>query len=232
MFLPPLLASLAFFALSAHANTPEKSKAFLKQNAKKQGVITLPSGLQYSVIKKGDGIYVPTENSPCSCHYHGTHIDGSVFDSSIDRGTPATFSPDQVIKGWTEIMQMMVEGDKFQLFIPAELAYGDMGSRGSIKGGEALIFSLEMLEIKGNKIAVAQCNVSTLDGCNEREAAYIEKTISRFGSDLKAMREEMERIGRMTETVESSDLRQWGERRVWIIMELAALAMKGETNEL
>jgi len=96
MFLPPLLASLAFFALSAHANTPEKSKAFLKQNAKKQGVITLPSGLQYSVIKKGDGIYVPTENSPCSCHYHGTHIDGSVFDSSIDRGTPATFSPDQV----------------------------------------------------------------------------------------------------------------------------------------
>jgi len=96
MFLPRLLASLAFFALSAHANTPEEWKAFLIQNAKKQGVITLPSGLQYSVINKGEGIYIPTEDSPCSFHYHGSHIDGRVFDSTVYRGTPATFSPNQV----------------------------------------------------------------------------------------------------------------------------------------
>mmetsp|Transcript_20621 Transcript_20621/g.41266 ORF Transcript_20621/g.41266 Transcript_20621/m.41266 type:complete len:233 (-) Transcript_20621:230-928(-) len=232
MFLPRLLASLAFFALSAHANTPEEWKAFLIQNAKKQGVITLPSGLQYSVINKGEGIYIPTEDSPCSFHYHGSHIDGRVFDSTVYRGTPATFSPNQVVKAWTEIMQMMVEGDKFELVIPAELGYGDKGNLPRIKGGETLITTLEMLEIQGNKIAIAQCNVATLDGCNEKEAEYIEKTTSRFGSDTTAMREEMERIGRITETVESSQLRQWGDRRVWIIMELAALAMGVEANEL
>ena len=101
---------------------------FLEENKEKEGIITLPSGLQYKVLRKGAGAYHPTKDSTCSCHYHGTLIDGTVFDSSYDRGSPTDFAPNQVIKGWTEAMQLMVEGDKWRMFIPSELAYGERGS--------------------------------------------------------------------------------------------------------
>jgi FKBP-type peptidyl-prolyl cis-trans isomerase FklB len=92
----------------------------------------------------------PTIDSPCDCHYSGTLIDGTEFDSSYKRGQPLTFAPNQVIKGWTEAMQLMKEGGKWELFIPSELAYGDSGAGGAIPGGAALIFTLELLEVKGD----------------------------------------------------------------------------------
>jgi len=151
----------------------------------------------------------------------------------VEGKTNSSGYPSHLMRRWGCLNVLPTHtGDKFELVIPAELGYGDKGNLPRIKGGETLITTLEMLEIQGNKIAIAQCNVATLDGCNEKEAEYIEKTTSRFGSDTTAMREEMERIGRITETVESSQLRQWGDRRVWIIMELAALAMGVEANEL
>ena len=94
------------------AGTNEAGLAFLAENKDKPGVISLPSGLQYKVLKKGKGLDHPTENSPCSCHYEGKLINGEVFDSSYARGDPTRFAPSQVIKGWTEAMQMMVVGDK------------------------------------------------------------------------------------------------------------------------
>merc|ERR1711979_108064 len=117
--------------------------------AKEEGVVSLPSGLLYKVLTKGDGDSHPTADSDCDCHYQGTLIDGKEFDSSYKRGEPTTFAPNQVIKGWTEAMQLMVEGDKWEMYIPSELAYGDRGAGGKIPGGAALVFTMEIVKIKG-----------------------------------------------------------------------------------
>jgi FKBP-type peptidyl-prolyl cis-trans isomerase len=124
----------------------EKSKTFLAENAKKDGVQTLKSGLQYSVIKKGNG-KSPTLTSEVKVHYEGTLVSGEVFDSSIKRNEPAEFPVNGVIPGWTEALQRMVVGDKWKLFIPPELAYGERGSQGAIGPNEALIFEVELLDI-------------------------------------------------------------------------------------
>lgn len=119
---------------------------FMAENAKKDGVVTLPSGLQYLVIVKGDGPK-PTLTDRVKVHYHGTLLDGTVFDSSVDRGNPATFGVNQVIKGWQEGIPLMSPGAKYRLFIPSNLAYGNRGSGAKIKPGAALIFDVELFEI-------------------------------------------------------------------------------------
>lgn len=119
---------------------------FLKINAHKEGVTTLPSGLQYEVIKMGEGPK-PTLSDTVTCHYHGTLINGIVFDSSMDRGEPASFPLRGVIAGWTEILQLMPVGSKWKVTIPSELAYGDRGAGEHIKPGSTLIFIIELLSI-------------------------------------------------------------------------------------
>jgi FKBP-type peptidyl-prolyl cis-trans isomerase len=121
--------------------------AFLEANKKKDGVITLPSGLQYKVIKSGSGKVFPKATDTVSTHYHGTLIDGKVFDSSVDRGEPVSFPVNRVIKGWTEALQKMKVGDKWQLVIPSNLAYGNRGTPPNIGPGATLIFDVELLEI-------------------------------------------------------------------------------------
>ena len=122
-------------------------EAFLAANAKKEGVKTLPSGLQYKVIKSGAG-KSPKATDTVKVHYHGTLIDGTVFDSSVERKEPATFPVNGVIPGWIEGLQLMKEGDKWQLFIPAKLAYGERGAGQDIGPNSALIFEVELLEVK------------------------------------------------------------------------------------
>ena len=141
-----LLGSLIALA-SAESN--EEGKAHLATNAQADGVVTRPSGLQYKVLSSGapDG-RSPAANSPCVCHYTGTLLDGTVFDSSVARGSPATFKPNQVIGGWTEALQLMKEGDKWQVTIPSDLAYGDRGSPPKILGGSVLVFELELITVK------------------------------------------------------------------------------------
>lgn len=124
----------------------EAGEEFLKINAHKQGVTTLPSGLQYEVIKMGEG-KKPKLTDTVSCHYHGTLINGVVFDSSIDRGEPAEFPLQGVIRGWTEILQLMPIGSKWKVTIPADLAYGDRGAGQHIQPGSTLIFTIELLDI-------------------------------------------------------------------------------------
>ncbi len=120
---------------------------FLAENAKKDGVTTTKSGLQYEVITAGKGDK-PSAESNVSVHYHGTLIDGTVFDSSVDRGTPASFGVNQVIKGWTEALQLMPTGSKYRLYIPEDLAYGQSPHPGGpIEPFMALIFDVELLEI-------------------------------------------------------------------------------------
>ena len=119
-------------------------------NKLKPGVVELPSGLQYRVLKSGpEGGPSPSKSTPCSCHYSGKNIQGEEFDSSYKRGQPTTFAPNQVISGWTEAMQLMKEGDMWELYIPSELAYGDRGAGRMIPGGAPLVFKLELLEVKG-----------------------------------------------------------------------------------
>ncbi|MFK8067817.1 MAG: FKBP-type peptidyl-prolyl cis-trans isomerase [Gammaproteobacteria bacterium] len=122
--------------------------AFLLENAKEEGVITTASGLQYKVLKEGTGSEHPSPTSRVEVHYEGTLLDGTVFDSSIARGEPISFGLNQVIKGWTEGVQLMVVGEKTRFFIPAEIAYGDRAA-GKIQPGSTLIFEVELLSIDG-----------------------------------------------------------------------------------
>ncbi|MEM6988345.1 MAG: FKBP-type peptidyl-prolyl cis-trans isomerase [Pseudomonadota bacterium] len=124
----------------------KQGRDFLEQNKSAEGVQTTSSGLQYKVLEPGTGTVHPTARDRVKVHYHGTLIDGTVFDSSVDRGEPITFGLNQVIPGWTEGLQLMVEGEKTRLFIPSQLAYGNRAA-GSIKPGSTLIFDVELLGI-------------------------------------------------------------------------------------
>jgi peptidylprolyl isomerase len=119
---------------------------YLSQNMTKEDVVTTESGLQYKVLTKGTGEIHPSATDRVKVHYHGTLIDGTVFDSSVARGKPIEFGLNQVIKGWTEGLQLMVEGEKTRLFIPSELGYGNR-SAGSIPAGSTLIFDVELIKI-------------------------------------------------------------------------------------
>lgn len=131
------------------AEVNEKAgKAFLEENGKRVEVKTTPSGLQYEVVKEGDGP-TPTASDQVMVHYKGELIDGTVFDSSIDRGQPATFGVTQVIPGWVEALQMMKVGSKWRLFIPSALAYGPQGAGGVIGPNQTLIFEVELMQIIG-----------------------------------------------------------------------------------
>jgi FKBP-type peptidyl-prolyl cis-trans isomerase FklB len=128
----------------------KEGEAFLAANASKPGVVTLPSGLQYSVIKEGTGPK-PELTDTVKCHYHGTLINGKVFDSSVDRGQPAQFPVSGVIRGWVEALPLMPVGSKWKLFIPSELAYGDNQAGPAIGPGSTLVFDVELLEIVNKK---------------------------------------------------------------------------------
>ena len=148
-----LMAAMQAFEGKMQAEAAKKAEAakadgekFLADNAKREGVKTTASGLQYEVIKAGTGAK-PAATDQVKVHYHGTLVDGKVFDSSVDRGEPVTFPVQGVIKGWVEALQLMPVGSKWKLFIPSELAYGKQGAGGDIGPDAALIFEVELLEI-------------------------------------------------------------------------------------
>ncbi|MCA9192463.1 MAG: FKBP-type peptidyl-prolyl cis-trans isomerase [Planctomycetales bacterium] len=128
-------------------NNLAASKKYLEQNKQRQGVASTDSGLQYEVLKSGNGAS-PTLQSTVTVHYEGKLISGKIFDSSMQRGTPATFGVSQVIPGWTEALLRMKVGDKWKLFIPPELGYGPNGAGGDIGPNEALVFEVELIEVK------------------------------------------------------------------------------------
>lgn len=124
-----------------------KGEKFLEENSSKEGVVTLPSGLQYKVVKSGNG-KSPKAQDQVEVHYEGRLVDGQKFDSSYDRGVPAVFGVTQVIPGWVEALQLMKEGDKWQLYIPYNLAYGEHGAGEQIPPYSALVFDVELLKVK------------------------------------------------------------------------------------
>ena len=124
------------------------SEAFLAENGQRDGLVTLESGLQYEIMESGPDGPSPTTSDSVLAHYHGTLTDGSVFDSSVDRGQPATFGVSQVISGWTEALQLMSVGDKWRLYIHPDMAYGEASPTPAIPPNSALIFEVELLEIR------------------------------------------------------------------------------------
>ena len=130
----------------AASSNQQSGIEFLSENMTKEGVVTTESGLQYQVLTKGTGEDHPSATDVVKVHYHGTLTDGTVFDSSVARGKPIEFGLNQVIKGWTEGLQLMVEGEKTRLYIPSELGYGNRPA-GSIPAGSTLIFDVELIKI-------------------------------------------------------------------------------------
>jgi FKBP-type peptidyl-prolyl cis-trans isomerase len=148
-----LMAAMQAFELKMQAEAEKKSQAakeigdkFLAENGKREGVTTTASGLQYEVLKAAEGAK-PAATDQVKVHYHGTLVDGKVFDSSVDRGEPVTFPVQGVIKGWVEALQLMPVGSKWKLFIPSDLAYGKQGAGADIGPDSALVFEVELLEI-------------------------------------------------------------------------------------
>ncbi|GAB4021750.1 macrophage infectivity potentiator Mip [Spirosoma koreense] len=145
-FMQKQMATRNAEAMKVSAENKKAGNAFLAENKAKSGVITTTSGLQYSVEKEGTGAK-PTATDRVKVHYTGRLLDGKVFDSSVERGTPAEFGVSEVIKGWTEALQLMPVGSKWKLYIPSDLAYGDRGAGGDIKPGSTLVFDVELLDI-------------------------------------------------------------------------------------
>jgi FKBP-type peptidyl-prolyl cis-trans isomerase FklB len=197
--------------------------AFLEANKDKPGVITLPSGLQYKVLRAGTGDSHPTADSPCDCHYEGRTAQsfpgGETFDSSYARGSPTSFAPNQVIKGWTEAMQLMVEGDKWEMYIPSELGYGDRGSPPKIGGGDVLVFTMEIIKIKGAKKPASKCDVKTYEGCSEKESDYLKK---KADASSAAIADEIKRLTGMSGQKMADDKKAWLTARVNLLNKLKA----------
>lgn len=135
-----------FSSKKAAEENRQLGQVFMKENLAVEGVEASESGLQWLLLEKGDGAVHPKANSQVTVHYHGTLLNGTVFDSSVERGKSITFGLNQVIKGWTEGVQLMVEGEKRRLFIPADLAYGNK-SAGKIAPGSTIIFDVELIKI-------------------------------------------------------------------------------------
>lgn len=211
----------------------EEGIKFLEANKNEPGIVTLPSGLQYKVLQKGDGHLHPAADTPCSCHYAGTLIDGTPFDSSIERGHPSSFAPNQVIKGWTEAMQLMVEGDKWELYIPSELAYGERGSPPKIPGDSVLIFTIEILEIMGNKEGLPlamRCNAATGDNCTAQDNKFLEK-VANFSDEKKMI--ELSRLNNLLQDKGrvKPDLVQWIHRRSLLLKQLVGDEKAEKSNK-
>ncbi|MEO7265290.1 MAG: FKBP-type peptidyl-prolyl cis-trans isomerase, partial [Ferruginibacter sp.] len=141
---------LQAFAQKKSGAETAKGKAFLEANKKRPGVITLPDGLQYEILKGGDASAIkPLASDTVVVNYKGSLIDGTEFDNSFTRGEPATFPVNGVIRGWTEILQLMPKGSHWKVYIPSELGYGDRGAGGAIPPGAALVFEIVLEDVKG-----------------------------------------------------------------------------------
>jgi len=217
MLVQTAAVALALFSPLAMATNAE-GEAFLKKKGAEADVVTLPSGLMYKVLREGDGGSHPTASSSCSCHYAGTLIDGTEFDSSYGRGSPTDFAPNQVIKGWTEAMQLMVEGDKWEMYIPSDLAYGESGSPPKIPGGSALVFQMEIIKINGDKVPASRCDPAKDNkGCSEKEIKYIAKMTKKFSGDKDKVATELKRLEGMKGNKMKDELIGWMNKRIGIL---------------
>ena len=208
--------------------------AFFQINRERypKDLVELPSGLQYRILTNGTGVFHPQPMCQCLCHYEGRLIDGHVFDSSLERGEPLRVAPSQVIDGWAEAMHRMVQGDKWELFVPSELGYGERGHPPDIPGHAVLIFTLEMVEIDcEQKVPALKCQVATGELCSERELGYMAK-IKTWTAEKIA--NELMRLSKILDegTPIREDLREWVIRREYLLKHFLAEATTSSEDEL
>jgi len=219
----------------AAAGTNEVGKAYQEEMKGKPGVVTLPSGLMYKVLREGTGEDHPTVDSPCDCYYAGTtpsltpkahetaddtevlNKEWDDFDSGFKRGSTTQFAPNQVIKGWTEAMQLMVEGDRWEMYITSELGYGDGGQGGKIKGGDVLIFRMEVAKINGSKKPADKCDVETKKGCNDKQEKYLDK---QGAADKDKRAKELKRLEGMTGGEMKEEAKNWLMSRIKLLKKM------------
>jgi len=188
-----VLTFLSANLLSYTIATNEEGLAFLEKKDKEEGVVKLESGLRYKVLEPGTGLHAPKVGTSCEVTYKGTLIDGTEFDS----GT-TSFAPNQVIKGWTEAMQLMVEGAKWELTIPSELAYGENGSPPKIPGGAVLVFEMQIHKIKGPKKRLVKCDLSTKEGCQDAELEALKKHVGKSKNEIQAALKKLKKDSKQT----------------------------------
>jgi len=218
----------SYSAVYAETSNPD-SVAWLYENSKKEGVKILASGLQYKVIKSGNGKDHPSYNSHCEIHYSVKDVNGTEFESSYG-GKPHKFAPQQALTGWSEVLALMVEGDVWELYIPSELATGDKEFSPGIKEGNAAIFTLELTNILGSRVPKIDCNVMTLENCDKREKEYIETLREKCGDDVDALEAELEEIQVETDTPKAHSPYHfdWLRRRVNVLTNLIDKALSSE----
>jgi hypothetical protein len=237
-----VVATITQVAFTVTAYNNEASQRFLEENANKPGVVTTSSGLQYKIIRTGLGQFHPHHDSPTDCHYRGTLVDGvTEFESSYDgyTGRPAFHSPKQMVKGRAEAAQMMVEGDKWEIYVPADLAYEDKGNGDVVKPGDALIYTMEIIKILGSKRMedhVARCNIKIKSRCNEKEIKYLNKAQKKYSADdgsadIPKIDIEIERIKGISEN-QSDQIIDWCNRRIRILNQLRGGAKKEKSDSL
>lgn len=209
-------------AASAVAETNAEGLQFLEENKHQPDVVTLPSGLQYKVLHKGSGDAHPMLNTPCRCHHAGRLIDGTIFDSSYDRGDPTIFAPDQVIPGWTEALQLMVKGDKWDLFLPAELAYGEnFPTPPNVPEGSVLIVTLEIMDVIGDSSnTIPACDVRTREKCKDQENSYLDKVSAWTASKRSTELDRLENLLRRDESQMKPVSAHWMRQRVNLLEQI------------
>jgi FKBP-type peptidyl-prolyl cis-trans isomerase FklB len=218
--------------------TDEAGIAFLEANLHQEGVVDVAAGgWQYKTLVNGTGTYHPEPPCRCLCHYEGRLVNGHVFDSSYERGEALRIAPNQVIDGWFQALQRMVEGDKWEVYLPSDLGYGERGHPPDIPADAALIFILEMVAVDcPQKSPVLQCHVSserqgddgravTVQGfCSQQELTYLAK-IEEWTPAM--LRGESVRLGRLVEEGASMkfDLKEWIQRRLHLVQQLLGEAV-------
>jgi len=229
-----VLSALASIQLTIAGSNPESLK-FLIDNSREPGVITHPSGVQYKILEKGDGLEHPKGDSRARFNFEGRLINGKVFDSTYDRGEdsgPIAISPKTSIRGWMEIIPLMVVGDKWELYIPSDMAYGDIGRKMPVVGGgETVIFVMELTHILGPTTPASKCDVITLADCDDKEKGYIEKVKGKF-TNAELMWGELTRLQKVSAGTMTDKSRLWSARRSRILMALKEIAMANSSDEL
>eukprot|EP00746_Dinoflagellata_sp_MGD_P077691 gnl/MRDRNA2_/MRDRNA2_31143_c0_seq2.p1 gnl/MRDRNA2_/MRDRNA2_31143_c0~~gnl/MRDRNA2_/MRDRNA2_31143_c0_seq2.p1 ORF type:complete len:232 (+),score=48.96 gnl/MRDRNA2_/MRDRNA2_31143_c0_seq2:99-794(+) len=218
--------------ISLMLGTTEEGERWLAEKEKEDGVIKLPSGLMFKVLEAGDGDFHPKASTLCKVHYEGTFTNGTKWDSSYDRGQPNNFAPDwdhSVVPAWTEAMQLMVEGDKWELYVPSDLAYGDDGIAPTIPGGAALVYQIELLNILGieDELTPAnRCHPARLAKCNDRQKNFIEKQQAKGADKISA---ELKRLkGMLVNEMTEEKALEWIYYRIRILHQLTGLEPRDE----
>lgn len=222
-----LTLALALLQLSSAVTTKE-GKDWLAENALKPGVVSLPSGLQYKVLVPGAGMYHPKADTLILAHYEGRLTDGTVFDST--GGGPQAFTPNHHVKGWSEALtHYMVEGDKYELYMPSELAYGEK-QNGKVPGGSVVIVEMELVNIArdGAKVRALKCNVETGGGCDNQEQAFVKEL---QGKKPKKLQKELKKVMKEGKKEMTPEEKEWQRLRIHILNQMLPHDMKEELKE-